>query len=312
MNAQRSGLPLAICALLGIWGGSLVRSAHADQANNAKAWFDARSVCIFPLRDGRLPRSRDELDESLTRGWDKAMQVPDASKLVQIQGEGYPALESLRIDLSDATMPNGKAEKVQPNNRPQTRLGVERFELVGEPLLCRQGRLNLTVSAADAHLDLERDRRGKPIMLLAEAKDANLTFEATGADLQRILLADLRAAASPFGVDVISTSLHLTSDSDRSVSVDLQVLTKFALIPAGMHFKAHVDIDDNMNAKLTGLSCDGDQVLGPLIVGLIRPGLAKYDGRSRPLISFPSGKMHLRDVRIRVDDSVHLNAAFGT
>jgi hypothetical protein len=149
-------------------------------------------------------------------------------------------------------------------------------------------------------------------MLLSEARDASLSFEATGVDLQRILLADLRAAGSPFGLDVISTSLHLVADTDRSVSVDLQIRTKFALIPAGMHFRAHVDIDDNMNAKLSGLSCDGDEVLGPLIVGLIRPDLSQYDGRSRPLLSFPSGKMHLRDVRIRVDDSVHLNAAFGT
>jgi len=312
MNSRRSGLLPAICALTCILGGAIVDCARAQQPINTKAWFDARSVCIFPLSEGRLPRSRDELDDSLTHAWDKTMPVPDASKLVQIQGEGYPALERLRIDLSDATMPNGKPEKVQPNNRPQTRLGVERFELVGEPLLCREARLNLTVSAADAHLDLERDRHGKPIMLLSEAKDASLSFEATGADLQRILLADLQAAGSPFGVDVISTSLHLVAENERSVSVDLQVFTKFALIPAGMHFKAHVDIDDNMNAKLTGLSCEGDEVLGPLIVGLIRPGLAKYDGKTRPLISFPSGKMHLRDVRIRVDDSVHLNAAFGT
>jgi hypothetical protein len=144
-----------MCALACFSSEPLLHGAAAPQPNNSKAWFDARSVCIFPLQEGRLPRSRDELDDSLTRGWDKAMRVRDNSKLVQIQGEAYPALESLRIDLSDAAMPDGKSEKVQPNNRPQTHLGVGRFELVGEPLLCKNARLNLTVSAADAHLETD-------------------------------------------------------------------------------------------------------------------------------------------------------------
>jgi hypothetical protein len=67
-----------------------------------------------------------------------------------------------------------------------------------------------------------------------------------------------------------------------------------------------------MNAKLSGLNCDGDEVLGPLIVGLLRPGLTKFEGKSRPLLSFPSPTMHLRTVQIKVDDSVHLKAAFGS
>ncbi len=312
MTARRTCGCLLICAVTLILIGMAAENARADQQINPKAWFDARNVCIFPLAAGALPRSRDELDKSLMGGWDKAMRVPDASKVVQIHGEAYPALESIRIDLSDSTLPTGKSEKVKPNNKPQTQLGVARFDLVGEPLLCDHAKLNLSISAADAHLELERDRGGKPILLLSEAKNANLAFDATRADLERILVSDLRAAASPYGVEIVSASLYLVAENDRSVSVDLHVSTKFALIPAGMRFKAHVDIDDAMNAKLTGLTCEGDEVLGPLIVGLLRPGLAKYDGKSRPLISFPSGKMHLRDVKIHVDDSVHLNAAFGS
>lgn len=309
MTARRIGASLLVCSMATALSGV---PARADQQDKSKAWFDARSVCIFPLSPGALPRSRQELDDSLTRGWDKAMKVPDSSKLVEIQGEKYPALDSIRIDLSEATLPPGKSEKMKPSNKPQTQLGVAHFDLVGQPLLCNRAKLNLSVSAADARLDLERDRGGKPIMLLSEAKDASLSFDATRADLERILLADLRTAASPYGVEIVSASLYLSADTERSVSVDLHVVTRFALIPAGMRFRAHVDIDDAMNARLTGLTCDGDEVLGPLIVGLLRPGLAKYDGKSRPLISFPSGKMHLRDVKIRVDDSVHLNAAFGT
>jgi hypothetical protein len=306
MAARRTAISVALLAT-----SLCVGPVWADQ-KDTKAWIDARTICIFPLAGRTLPTSRAELGASLSHGWDGTMKVPDASKVVQMQGEAYPALQNLRIDLTDATLPTGKSEKVKPNNKPQSQLGVDHFELVGSPLLCNPGQVNVTISAADAHLDLERDHGGKPILLLADAKSASLTFDATGSDLEKILLENLRTAASPYGVRINSTTLHLIADNEHSITLDLYISTQVAYMPAGMRFKAHVDIDDGMNAKLTGLSCDGDRLLGPLIVGLLRPGLAKYEGKTRPLISFPSSKLHLHDVRIRVDDSVHLNAAFGS
>jgi hypothetical protein len=66
-----------------------------------------------------------------------------------------------------------------------------------------------------------------------------------------------------------------------------------------------------MNATLTHLQCDGDEALGPLIVGIIRPGLQKYEGKSKPVFSFPTGELQLRDVQIRTDDQIRVTALFG-
>ena len=43
-----------------------------------------------------------------------------------------------------------------------------------------------------------------------------------------------------------------------------------------------------------------------------RPAQANYNGRTRPLLGFPAGKLQLRDVGLRVDDAVHLTASFGS
>jgi len=91
----------------------------------------------------------------------------------------------------------------------------------------------------------------------------------------------------------------------------LYVGLRIALIPAGMLFRAHVSVDDKMNAKITGLTCDGDEALGPIIVGLLRPAIARYNNETRPLVSFPAGDMKLHDVGVAVDDSLHLHAEFG-
>jgi hypothetical protein len=67
-----------------------------------------------------------------------------------------------------------------------------------------------------------------------------------------------------------------------------------------------------MNATITGISIDGDEALGPLIVGLLRPELTKHNNETRRLVAFPAGKLQLRDIAVRVDDSLHLTAAFGS
>ena len=79
-----------------------------------------------------------------------------------------------------------------------------------------------------------------------------------------------------------------------------------------MSFSAHVKVDDAMDAQLSNLKCDGDQVLGPIIVGLLRPFLAKYEGKTRPLIGFPTPNIRLRDVSVTADNSVHLNTTFSS
>ena len=64
---------------------------------------------------------------------------------------------------------------------------------------------------------------------------------------------------------------------------------------------------------LSGLTCSGDNVLGPLISGIIRPGLKKHEGQTRPLVKFPLGTMHLRDAQIStVNETVKLTATFGS
>jgi hypothetical protein len=129
--------------------------------------------------------------------------------------------------------------------------------------------------------------------------------------MERMLVHDLTEAGKKYGVTVSKAKLNLTAVNNRSIDVDLHLSTHVALIPAGMHFQAHVDIDDEMYAKLSHLKCEGDEALGPLISGLIRPGLAKYEGKSRLVFSFPTGQLKLTDVKIQGGDDVKVSATFG-
>jgi len=279
-------------------------------ADPPKAWIDAKSVCLFRLGSGRMPQTPEELSAALADGWKQSITLPDPDKAVSIEG-GYPAIGTLRIDLSDGKLHTGRRDKIRVNNRVEQDLQVNHLEVRGEPILLQTARLHMNLTADSARIDLERDRRGRPVMMLADAKSGTFSFDLSQADAEALLLRNAREAASPYGVTVERAQLKITPETPRSLAASLYIETRIAFLPAGMLFKAHVTVDDAMNARITGLTCDGDEALGPLIVGLLRPALQAYNGKTRPLLSFPSAALQLRDVAVRVDDSLHLTAAFG-
>lgn len=290
------------------------RRAEGSRVRKPRAWFDAKGLCVFPLSCKQLPSSRDQLLEALTAGWHKSLKFPAADdSFISIDGSRYPALSSLKMDLGGAKMDLTKDNKnAKPKGRVESELTVGSFDLDGRPMLCDRAKMDLHFTATRARLDMEHDQAGRPCIMLSDAKQARLDFHTTRADLERIVLVTLRAQAKNYGVSIDKVEIKLDSDSGRSLSLDLHLLTKVAFVPAGMRFRAHVDIDNSMNAKLTHLTCEGDEALGPLIVGFIRPGLAKYEGRSKPVFSFPTGKLKLRDIQVHSGDEIQVAATFGS
>jgi hypothetical protein len=285
----------------------------AKPIEKEKGWLEAKSVCLFRLGDGRMPQDPRELSVALHEGWKYAISLPDPEKAVLIEGGSYPTIDNLRIDFSQGRVAtNGKKDKIELNDRVEKNLQVGHLEVRGTPMIVQQGQVNMRLVADTAQIDMERDRHGRPVMMIAQAKSGSLTFDVSQADAETIMLHSAREMASKYGVAIDRMKLTVTPMSPRSLTVSLYVATRVALVPAGMLFHARVDVDDKMNAHISGLTCDGDEALGPLIVHFLRPSLAKYNGKTRPLVTFPTDKMKLHDVAVHVDDGLHLSAAFGS
>jgi hypothetical protein len=295
-----------------LWALNGAQPANRRQPPRVKPWIDLKNFCTLPLGGRDLPTTPQQLQSALERGWAHALALPDPKKAVAIDGEKSDALRTVRIDLTNGTMDTDrKTGNSPPVNRPVSTVGIGRFQLVGQPLICDNAHMAVNLTADGVRMDLEHDRKGHPIMLLSDADHGTFRFDASFDDLNKIILAMARQRASPYGVDVKDTRFGLTTDAaGRSLTATLRLHTTFCYIPAGMSFSAHVKVDDAMNAQLSDLKCDGDQVLGPIIVGMLRPFLAKYDGKTRPLIAFATPTLRLRDVSITADQAVHLTATF--
>jgi hypothetical protein len=303
-------LAIDVAGFLAMSGVSAAPAARPQQP--LKPWFDARSVCLFRLGAAGMPQTPQDLAVALTRGCRQSLILPDEDNTVAIDAQSYPAIDSLKIDLSDGRFRSTKKDKISINNKIEHDLRVRHLEVRGQPLLIQHAKVNMDLVAENAQVALERDLRGRPVMVLADAASGSLNFDVTVADAEAIMLRTCREAASHYGVSIEKLDIKITPQTPRAVQAQVHVMTVVGFIPAGMIFKAHVTVDNAMNARLSGLTVDGDEALGPLIVNFLRPGLAKYNNETRPLVSFPAGKVQLRDVAVRVDDSLHLTATFGS
>jgi hypothetical protein len=250
----------------------------------------------------------------MEKGWGERLNVPEGSDLVRIEGANtYPRLTSMTIDLSDASVPTKRKEqKLKPVGHADGSLHVENLEFVARPLLVEKAKLLIGMTATDARLDLRHDKKGRPMLTLSGAQDGRISMEVSRKDIDDLLLKSARDSAGKYGVAVDRVKLKLDVVENRSLRVDLKINVRVGgLLPAGLRFKARLDVDEQLNGKITKLTCDGDQLLGPLISGIINPQLSKYEGKKRPLVGFVFGKMRLHDLTIEADDSFRVNAGFG-
>jgi hypothetical protein len=277
-------------------------------------WFEARNVCVFRLGNGPMPQTARELSEAMERGWSRAINFPDPSAVVSVERPAFPSIGALRVNLSDGRFKTSAKNdgEIQLNNRVEREVSIGQLEVRGDPLLVRDARMHMNLNVKRARMVLERDHTGRPVMMLRDANAGTLHFEVKIADVEGLMLQDAQDGLAQFGVDVDDVRLAVVTETPRSIQMTMHMAMEVGFVPAGITFKVHVTVDDAMNAKLTGMSVDGDQALGPLIAEFMRPLLMKYNNETRPLVGFPAGKVKLRDVAFRADDSLHFEAAFGS
>lgn len=314
-----AGRTLSFLLLAVVLGGCCAKKPAPPPAVVVKpkppeAWIKADSFCILPLSEPVVPPTGGQLASSMISAWIKGLVFPDAAKVVTLVGGRYPAIDVMRVDLSDASaIPKAKRPQVGELKPSVQSLWVSDFALVAEPLKSKesQSQANLQVTASQVRFDVQKSKEGMPLLLMADAGSGTLHFDTSIRDLEKSMLTGAKERGAKGLVSVRSISLDLKSVGPRSIDAVMHVSTLVGFIPAGMKFTARVDIDNQMNATIYNLTADGDEALGPLIVQFIRQGLAKYDGKTKPLMSFPNPDVKLKDVQITAGDRITLDAVFG-
>ena len=83
----------------------LAGAAHAGVAKSRakappnpkeqKAWINGKGMCVFPFAAEELPDNADAFADAMTRGYRKAIKLPDDSSVVTTEGGAYHKVDSL-------------------------------------------------------------------------------------------------------------------------------------------------------------------------------------------------------------------------
>lgn len=261
---------------------------------------------MLPLAAEKFPASPAELAAALTSGF-AARGVAVAG--VRAEGAALTALTALRIDLTGASCTRGFRVSTAPAEGPVTVL-AGRFEMTGGPVDFEGTPLRLRVEAAGAEFRCA----GRPddgALLLAGAASGSLSLAAGHAALEALLHRLAKGAAEKQGVEVRQTKLELAARGPRALSFRCAVTAKVFVMTADLSLSGDLEVDGQLNARLSGLTLGGDAMITKLASGFVRPHLDKLEGRVFPLLALGLGGLQVRDVEISTHEGLEVRAQFG-
>ena len=261
---------------------------------------------MLPLAAEKLPATPDELAAALTAGFAaRGVAVP----MARVEGAALAALTALRIDLTGARFTRGFRVSAMPAAEPAT-VVTERLEVIGAPLDFEGTPLEVRVEAECAEMRLA----GQPsdgALVLANAAGGSVSLAVAHGALEALLHRLAKEAAGKQGVEIKKTKLELTARGARALSFRCEVTAKMFVMSADVSLSGNLDVDDQLNARLSGLTLGGDAMIAKLAAGFVRPQLDKLEGRVIPLRALAPGALNLRDVEIAVRDGLEIRAKFG-
>ena len=170
---------------------------------------------------------------------------------------------------------------------------------------------DLHLTAQDVLFDQDSDAAGEIVLVLRSAADGEIEISIEKSDLEAAIAALASREAGKQGATIEDVRLVLNARGPRSLSGEVQVKARKLFFSTVVRIAANLDLDDQLNATVSGLACHGDGAIGSLACGFLSPHLQKMDGRTFALMALPLGAIRLRDVRISVTDKITVNAEFG-
>jgi hypothetical protein len=263
---------------------------------------------MFPLFTKTLPGSADELAEKLNDSLQRVFFLP--AQPVTIRAAKYPVLEELVVSLDGAQLRPNPPQPIlaQTDNGPALR--VEQFTMSGRGIEIEGAAVDLSINATGVRLNVGAAPDGDVVLLLHNAADGRVQVTAGKRDLEALISQVAKREAAKQGVTVDDVHLNLEQRGARSLSAEVQLRARKLFVSASIRITAQLDIDEQLNALLSGLRCDGNGAIASFACGILAPHLQRLNGRRFSLMALPLGQVRLRDVRLAVGNEISVSADF--
>ncbi len=262
---------------------------------------------MLPLAGSEIPDSPEALAAALRAGLAaRGLSARD----VTARG-AWPALDSLTLDLTGIQI--SRSQRLELPGEPRTAgFTAAQFELMAAPAELESAPIAVSLRAEQAAFEFAPAADGQRLLMMKRAVHGEVTIEMARVDLERLLHSLAAEAAREHGVEIKSTRLSVTTRGPRGLSLAAEVIAKMFIATATVTLSGDLDLDEQLTARLSNLQFRGEGMIATLAGGIIRPQLARLEGRTFPLMSFALGEISLRDVQVSAGETLRLSARFGS
>jgi hypothetical protein len=262
---------------------------------------------MLPLAGSSLPTSPETLADALKGGMEACGVQP-----CEVAASGtWPALENLRIDVTGAHFDLAKFSPLRAEDRASG-FSVKEMQLVAAPAMFGAAAADFALVAEDAEFDVSPNVEGRSVLAIRRAAQGSVRLEMEHAAVEKLAHQLIVKAAGEHGVEIKATTLRITVRGPRALSLNAEITAKMFVATAAVRVSGDLDVDDQLNARISNLRFDGDGMIANLAGGIVRPQLARFEGRVFPLMTFAVGEIRLRDVQLESGATLRLTARIGS
>lgn len=263
---------------------------------------------MFPLPTRTFPTNAADLARLMNESLQRLFIVHAAP--VTIEDDAFPNLRSLRVNLDRAQL-RGQPPRPPTAGEQSPALQVGELTLEASQLNLGPATADLRFHARDVLLDQSPVSADEILLVPRSAADGSIEISADKSAIETAIAKVASAEAGKQGVTIEGVRLAIDERGPRGLSAEVEVKAKKLFFSTVIRLAANLDLDDELNASISGVTCRGDGAIGSLACGFLAPHLEKVNNRTFPLMALPLGEIRLRDVRLSANDRITVQAEFG-
>lgn len=265
---------------------------------------------MLHLSTATFPSSTADLESQLIRALEQIFALENDP--VSFRGSSYPHLEEAHVSLDGARLLENAPRPPVISGEISPALKIDQLTVSASPLFLGPCRVSLSASAREVQLGQGKDSNGQIVLCIDSLVSGQMEISIAQADLEAAIVELAKSKGTKQGITIDNLQLKLREKSPRSVSAEVHFRVRKLFLTASIRVTGQLDLDDELNLKISSLACSGDGGMATLVCGILKPYLQKIDSREFPLMSLPLGKIQLRDVRLVVGDNISITAEFGS
>ncbi len=264
---------------------------------------------MFPLYAKKFPDNADDLTSLLNESVTQIFSGVDVP--VTLRDKKYPHLSEIKITLDGATLRSDPPSPPSIKGKSSPALELDKLHLGASQITLGPAVADLRLDARGVQLHQAKDKSGEIVLVLHSATEGDIEINADKSVIEEAIATVAKQEAGKHGVTIDQVQLSVTSRSARGVDAEVQVRARKLFFSTIIRIAAKLDLDDELNATLSDVSCNGEGAIGSMACGFLGPHLEKVNGRTYPLMALPLGEVRLRDVRMKAGKRLTVTAEFG-